>query len=81
MKLGLDNTLFSWVTFATNFGMLFGFTPGCFLYYIGVRKSILVGGILLSICLLLTSRIVNGEQELITRNGQLVCVAICGTAG
>lgn len=81
MKLGLDNSLFDWVSFATNFGMLFGFTPGLMLYYIGVRKSILVGGILLSMCLFLTSRVVNGEYDLITRNGHFVCVAICGTAG
>ena len=81
MKLGLDSQLFDWVSFATNFGLLFGFIPGSILYYIGVKNSILIGGITLSLCLMLTSRIVNGEPDLITRNGQLVCVFICGTAG
>jgi len=81
MKLGLDNQLFDWVSFATYFGMLFGFFPGTILYYIGVKNSILFGGIILSLCLLLTSRIVKGDADLITRNGTLVCVIICGTAG
>ena len=81
MKLGLDNQLFDWVNFATNFGLLFGFIPGSILYYIGVKNSILFGGVLLSLMLMLTSRIVNGDPDMITRNGQFVCVAICGTAG
>jgi len=61
--------------------MFFGFIPAKVLHYFGTRKSILIGGAVLSLCQLVASKIVNGEPDLILRNGYLTACCIGGIAG
>jgi hypothetical protein len=48
--VGSDDLLFDWVSFATSAGMLFGLFPGYILYFIGEKKSILLGGFVVACC-------------------------------
>lgn len=73
--------LFDWINFATTFGMFFGIIPAKILQLLGTRKSILVGGAIVSLCQFVASKIVNGDQDLVLRNGYLAACCIAGIAG
>ena len=81
MKVGSDDMLFDWVSFATSAGMLFGLFPGYILYCIGEKKSILMGGFIVVCCELTASKIINGEDNTILMNGTGACATLCAVAG
>lgn len=81
LHTGLDNMLFDWINFSTTFGMFFGLIPVRVLQSLGTRNSILAGGAVVSLCQLLAAKIVNGDQDLILRNGYVAACCIGGIAG
>lgn len=73
--------MFNWVSFITNSSMFFGIFPARILHGLGVRYSILLGGLVVSLCHLLAAKFVHGDIEDILVNDYVLVSLICGIAG